>query len=244
MDHRVLALSISDLTLSWKKESTRDYTFEILYAIAYGQLRVIDPLVESWVLDTEDEVDNFLSKHRKYSRHYWPSGDGPIVMEDSHFTAISEVIQYGGPKTVDVFDLSSTCNHFCISKHDFQKWLERKDIPLPRFWFGGEHIATESEKSKNIDYQCVGSIDVPPELSRRERESLHKQVAALALVLAERAAKYKNGDKPNANQIAEAVALMLDAMPEANKHGVSSASLRASIKAGIEMLQGKRGADE
>lgn len=78
-------------------------------------------------------------------------------------------------------------------------------------------------------------------ISDKERASLQKQIAALALVLAEKSNKYKNGDKPNAKQIAEAVAVTLDAMPEANKHGVSSASLRASIKAGIEMLQGKCG---
>lgn len=77
------------------------------------------------------------------------------------------------------------------------------------------------------------------DLSEGKQSSLQKQVAALALVLAEKSAKYKNGDKPNANQIAEAVALMLNAMPDANTHGVSSASLRASIKAGITMLQGK-----
>ncbi|OLL29991.1 hypothetical protein BTH42_19405 [Burkholderia sp. SRS-W-2-2016] len=244
MDYRVQALSISDLALSWKKESTRDYTFEILYAIANGKLAVVDPLVESSVLDTEDDIDHFLLENKQYSRHYLHSGDGPILMKDSHFTSISEVIQYGGPKTVDVFELSSTCNHLCIRKHDFQKWMEKKGLPLPLFWFGGDQEATEPERSENFGGQRVGCIDVPPNLSKRERESLHKQVAALALVLAEKSAKYKNGNRPNANQIAEAVALMLDAMPEANKRGVSSASLRASIKAGIAMLQGKREEDE
>jgi hypothetical protein len=33
---------------------------------------------------------------------------------------------------------------------------------------------------------------------------------------------------------------MLEAMPDANTYGVSSASLRSSIKAGVAMLQGKR----
>ncbi|MGY6154116.1 hypothetical protein ACW9YK_14830 (plasmid) [Paraburkholderia graminis] len=237
-------MSIGDIASSWKTESTRDYTFEILYSIANGELRVIDPLIESSVLDTEDDVAHFLLENREYGRHYLHSGDGPIVMKDSHFTAISEVVQYGGPKTVDVFELSSTCGHLCVRKHDFQKWLEKKGLPLPAFWFGGEHGATELEQSRKVDGLGVGHIAAPPQLSKRERESLQKQVAALALVLAERSAKYKNGDSPNANQIAEAVALMLDALPEANRHGVGSASLRASIKAGVTMLQGKRKEDE
>lgn len=90
-----------------------------------------------------------------------------------------------------------------------------------------EAIATEAGSD-----QGVGEI---------ERVSLQKQIAALALLLAEKSRLYRNGDKPNGNRIAEAVATMLDAMPDANKRGVSSASLRASIKAGVEMLQGKRG---
>ncbi|GLU32560.1 hypothetical protein WKR88_17915 [Trinickia caryophylli] len=240
MDHRVWALSISDIASSWKKESKRDYTFEILYSIAYGELRVTDPLVDSMILDTEREVDEFLSRNKDYSLHYLHSGDGPIVMKDSHFTAMSEVIQYGGPKTVDVYELASTCNQLCIRKEDFHKWAERKGLPLPKFWFDGIDLDMSSSDEGQAAPSAATVIDVPSDLSRRERESLQKQIAALALVLAEKSAKYKNGDKPNANQIAEAVALVLNALPDANTRGVSSASLRASIKAGIAMLQDKR----
>ena len=66
--------------------------------------------------------------------------------------------------------------------------------------------------------------------------SLKKQVAALALLLAEKSGKYKKGDKPNAYQIAEAVGELLDAMPDANTRGVGKSSIRDSIKAGLSLL--------
>ncbi|OLL29990.1 hypothetical protein BTH42_19400 [Burkholderia sp. SRS-W-2-2016] len=73
-------------------------------------------------------------------------------------------------------------------------------------------------------------------LSNRERDSLQKQIAALALALAARSSRYKNGERPNGNQIAEAVSEILEALPDARTHGVGKSALRASIKAGIDLL--------
>ncbi|QOK90886.1 hypothetical protein HF908_04955 [Ralstonia pseudosolanacearum] len=66
--------------------------------------------------------------------------------------------------------------------------------------------------------------------------SLKKQVALLALLLAEKGGKYKNGDKPNASQIAEAVDELLQALPDAKTRGVGKSSIRESIKAGLDLL--------
>lgn len=73
-------------------------------------------------------------------------------------------------------------------------------------------------------------------ISESERASLRKQVAALSLVLAAKHKKYQNGDTPNGNQIAEAVEEILDALPDANRRGVSKSAIRASIKAGLDLL--------
>jgi hypothetical protein len=75
-------------------------------------------------------------------------------------------------------------------------------------------------------------------LSDKERSSLKKQVAALALLLASRDGRYKNGDGPSENAIADDVTKLFDTMPEADKRGVSHTSLRNSIKAGIDLLTG------
>ncbi|KVC80059.1 hypothetical protein WI75_09710 [Burkholderia ubonensis] len=87
----------------------------------------------------------------------------------------------------------------------------------------------------------IQSINAPPAeetsaLNSRERDSLRKQIAALALALAERSNRYKNGERPNGNQIAEAVSEILEALPDARIHGVGKSALRASIKAGIDLL--------
>jgi hypothetical protein len=243
MDHRIWACSISDLAQSWKEETKRDHKFEILHAIYDGALKVVDPFLDYEVLDTDNDVKEFLARNKQYGISYFASGH-EVIMKSSHFMAISEVIRYGGPKTVEDLDLIMALQHLCVSKDEFRRWIEKTGKPLPKFWFADDNHDASSSGSSADQSSLTATRDVSADVSKRERESLQKQIAALALVLAEKSAKYKNGDKPNANQIAEAVALMLDAIPEANKHGVSSTSLRASIKAGIEMLQGKRGTDE
>jgi hypothetical protein len=89
----------------------------------------------------------------------------------------------------------------------------------------------------------IQSVSVPPEavvgsLGNKERASFQKQIAALALALAEKSNKYKKGDTPNANQIAETVLALVDGMPGANAMGISSTSIRNSIAAGIKLLKG------
>lgn len=74
-------------------------------------------------------------------------------------------------------------------------------------------------------------------LSNKERASLQKQIAALAMLLADGNGRYKKGDGPNASAIAEYMMPVLSAIPEANTHGVSSTSIRASIAAGIKLLK-------
>jgi hypothetical protein len=239
MDHRVLALSIADIVKYWNEETNCDHEFEILYAIHTETLKFIDPHLDSEGIRTEAEARDFISRNKKYGIHYFPSG-GEFIGKTTHYTAILEVVLYGGPKTVDAADLIVTLRHLCIKKEEFHRWTQARGKILPKFWFPEADQISVSPDASGEDPSFSEASDAPADLSKRERESLQKQVAALALVLAEKSAKYKNGDKPNGNQIAEAVALMLEAMPDANTYGVSSASLRSSIKAGVAMLQGKR----
>jgi len=239
MDHRVRALSISDIVKYWDAETNGDHKFEILHDIVNGILKFVDPFLEFECLDTERDIDEFISRNKKYGIYYFHSGE-EYLGNYGHFQAISEVVLYGGPKTVEDLDLIMAMQQLCIRKDEFRRWVEANRKPLPRFWFKDVGLDAPLPEQGQNPLSVASAIGILPDMSKRERESLQKQVAALALVLAEKSAKYKNGDKPNANQIAEAVALMLNVMPDANTHGVRSASLRASIKAGIAMLQGKR----
>lgn len=74
------------------------------------------------------------------------------------------------------------------------------------------------------------------ELTETERTRLLRHIGALALAMAEKASKYRRGDKPNALQIALEVSEILDALPDANRRGVGSSNLRESIRAGIDLL--------
>jgi hypothetical protein len=71
----------------------------------------------------------------------------------------------------------------------------------------------------------------------RERETLLRQLGALALLLSAKSSLYRRGDKPNARQIAAAVADMADALPDADRHGLSSANLRKNISEGVSLLE-------
>ncbi len=69
-----------------------------------------------------------------------------------------------------------------------------------------------------------------------ERNKYLKQIAALALVLAKQSNKYKNGNKPNASQIANAVQELLDAEDFQGKSGTGTTEIRDSISKGLNLL--------
>ena len=62
----------------------------------------------------------------------------------------------------------------------------------------------EIEKIKNRNYatEKAAAEDV---LGTRDKEKLQAMIAAMAQIIASKAPTYKNGDKPNAAQIAEAI---------------------------------------
>lgn len=69
-----------------------------------------------------------------------------------------------------------------------------------------------------------------------EKEKYLKQIASLAYLLTEKSNLYKQGSRPNASQIAEAVQAMLDALPDANKRGLGKSNIRDSISKGMKLL--------
>lgn len=75
------------------------------------------------------------------------------------------------------------------------------------------------------------------ELSETEREKLLKQIGVLAILLSKKSNTLGTSTgKPNASQIAAAVQVELDTMPDANRKGLSNSNLRASISEGLDLL--------
>ncbi|WP_150559722.1 hypothetical protein [Pandoraea bronchicola] len=98
-----------------------------------------------------------------------------------------------------------------------------------------KHLFVSSAEMKRLRNEALArSLDT---LGEGERATLQRQIAALALVLAEKFSNYKRGDKPNGSKIAEEVEDLLSCLEDANTHGVSKSNLRANIRAGINLLR-------
>ncbi|MGF6974923.1 hypothetical protein QFZ94_003373 [Paraburkholderia sp. JPY465] len=89
----------------------------------------------------------------------------------------------------------------------------------------------------NGDAADVGSDQPAVSSGQKERETLLKQIGALATLVASHANMYRNGDKPNGNQIAIAVGDLVTQMPDSNTHGLSQSNVRANIKEGVSLLR-------
>lgn len=116
------------------------------------------------------------------------------------------------------------------SPHYVIAWAQRKGIVLPWLEWAKQHNLLElhiAGYARNANDEALGDT---------ERASLQKQVALLAIALAEKSKRYKVGDAPNASQIAETVAEILDGLPDAKRRGLSSSAIRATIKAGLSHL--------
>lgn len=104
-----------------------------------------------------------------------------------------------------------------------------------------EEITIARADIEDFELACRSPQQVSPTIENSksfesERARLLKHVGMMALTLAEKSGKYKNGTKPNASQIATAVLEILEAIPDADKRGVGMSNLRASISEGLELL--------
>lgn len=113
-----------------------------------------------------------------------------------------------------------------IPTHIFNTWREAN---MP------EKAAMQDDKKKKVSYPTTDEV-MHTGLPNSERDKLLKHIAALSLALAEKSNRYKRGSAPNANQIADAVVEILEAMPDASTHGVGKSSVRESIGAGLALL--------
>ncbi|PPD29263.1 MAG: hypothetical protein CTY19_17695 [Methylomonas sp.] len=95
---------------------------------------------------------------------------------------------------------------------------------------GGPNFLTEPEQS------TAPIIEPDTELKDFERNKYLKQIAALALLLAEKSNKYKKGDKPKALPIANDIQEIFDAGDFPGKSGTGTTELRDSISKGIKLL--------
>ncbi|MFD1555753.1 hypothetical protein ACFSHT_08955 [Paraburkholderia silviterrae] len=76
------------------------------------------------------------------------------------------------------------------------------------------------------------------ELSETRERSYRKQIAGLAMLLANKSNRYKKDDgTPNADNIADDVRSLLDPLPRENTRGAGDTQIRENIGKGMELLQ-------
>lgn len=112
----------------------------------------------------------------------------------------------------------------------FIEWSVRKNIRP--YW-----LDWAMEKGLlEVDSSALKLPDADPILSDREKGTLQKQLAVLALLLSEKSGKYRRGEKLNVKQVADSVEEIIAALPDADGAGLSGSSIRANIKAGLDLL--------
>lgn len=131
------------------------------------------------------------------------------------------------PRDYDRFGFTRSAMLSFLEKHGID--LMRKDTD-PTMLPGSASSAKEAGEDRVP--QTAGEFA----LGDRARAPFQKQIAALALLLAKHSGRYKLGEKPNSNQVAEAVEEVLAALPDANATGVRKSTLRANIAEGIKLL--------
>lgn len=114
---------------------------------------------------------------------------------------------------------------------DFDKFPEQNELVIQREELEAfEHACQQP----TITHSPTAAVGVE---SDSERVRLLKHIGALALVVAEKSAKYKKGDQPNVSQISQAAVDMLELLPDVNARGAGISNLRKSVAEGLELLK-------
>ncbi|VVE54623.1 hypothetical protein [Pandoraea anhela] len=136
-------------------------------------------------------------------------------------------------------------NHYYDLLNELWDSGEHPERPSPSYflaWASGKGIEPSWFNWASEKGMLAGSADradLPsdgPKLLGREKATLQKQLAALALLLSEKAGKYQRGGKLNVKQVADSIEEVIAALPNADDNGLSSSSIRANIKSGLDLL--------
>lgn len=197
---------------------------------------------------TEDELIHFAAK-----------GIIDIAVPVGNAVFIKEVIDPKSGRTIStelgggIQGGAIKLSAWCV--RDYESGMEGAEAVLAIYFKGREDGNTEVLKLVNKDtgkpllikdaklVVFNEDIDVlkgsESHLAANERSKLLKQIASLALLLAEKSNKYKRGEKPNALSVASDVGLIFDAFEFEGKRGAGSSELRDSIASGVKLLLGE-----
>jgi hypothetical protein len=90
---------------------------------------------------------------------------------------------------------------------------------------------------KPVEQITIDGLNNAQEISESERNKLLKQIGVLALLLSKKVNTLKKSSgEPNTFQIAEAVKVLLDGMPDIDQKALGNSNFRDSIAEGLRLL--------
>jgi hypothetical protein len=169
--------SIQDIADNWEKETDEpNLLITLVKAIMGGHLLIVDPVIELTCLDSQKDIDEFLSINSSYEDGYFPSGESAIL-NTQYIRALYEFSRFGKSITYEVSVLHTALQMLFIRREDLKNWLIKTDRHLPEFWFTGV------ERGQNPTSKMRQAIkNLEEEVSERigYRKGLHLDLEEIA----------------------------------------------------------------
>lgn len=141
--------------------------------------------------------------------------------------------EFPGNKPDFLFDEIEKAAHPSITIESFTALQARNDLLQTRLDKATIEFKVIREQLKTAEQE----LSEKNHITESDRTKLLKQIAVMALLLAEKSNKFKRSNVPNALQIANEVQEILDAGTFNNRKGTGSTEIRNSISEGLKLLQ-------
>lgn len=188
------------------------------------------------LLEPGDEYVHVL--HGMYRLNTAPRSDYVEIVKDNDRAAVEFAhgllaIDDDGETILKILRRYDSAPPFSTAVCDFT--AERNIPPRTDIRFAATDIQALIESTRD-ETTATADRNPPEAIGDAERNKLLKQIAGLALLLAEKGGKYSRAGKPNANQIATAVEAIVDALPDVSAAGLKNSSIRESISSGLRLM--------
>lgn len=200
------------------------------------------------IIDSERNIDNLLEEYsflclaytNLFNKGLFIPYDALCELINSKFFEADDLDYFFPNLPFDLKDaiLRKICFEE-LNRHMQIKYSFGYEITLPLKFIqvdSEKFSLKETEKLAGFPAQTKNKKSTPS-ISDSERDNLLKTIGVIALGYAEKSQRYRRGDTPNANAIAEDVAMLLENLPDIKSYGLGNSSIRERIREGITLLK-------
>ena len=208
--------------------------------------KYLRPSKKFWelIIDSAHNIDNLLAEHTThtviftniYKEGLFVPYDALCELTNSNFLETDDLEYFFPYLSRDHKKAILQKISFKQLNHNLQTGYSFSRITLPL-----KFVQTDSEK---FSLKETAKLAVPtkskkstPPTSNSARDNLLKTIGVIALGYAEKSQRYRRGDTPNANAIAEDMAALLESLPDIKSYGLGNSSIRERIREGITLLK-------